>query len=195
MSTLTSATSPNPRSTVSDSITVAGTNGGSGSISWQLLGPVSVPGSGCSAVTGADWTAAAVFASGTKTITGDQTGLTLPASGVVLGAPGCYSWADDVTGSTFPGATDLPAGSSGEVFQAQVLQPALVTTIHPAVSAGTETVDDSIVVSGTDISASNSTGAPTSGTIDWVLSGPVSVPSGGCGNVTNTAWGLSLIHI
>jgi hypothetical protein len=189
VSTLTSATSPNPRSTVSDSITVAGTNGGSGSISWQLLGPVRVPGAGCGAVTGAEWTAAPVFASGTKSITGDQSELTLPASGVVLGAPGCYSWADIVAGSTFPGTTDLPAGSSGEVFQAQVLQPQLVTTIQPAVNAGTETVDDSIVVSGTDISTSNSTGAPTSGTIDWVLYGPVSVPSGGCGNVTNTAWG------
>ena len=193
VSTLTSATSPNPRSTVSDSITVAGTNGGSGSISWQLLGPVSAPGSGCSAVTGAEWTAAPVFASGTKSITGDQSHLTLPASGVVLGAPGCYSWADNVAGSTFPGTTQLPAGSSGEVFQAQVLQPELVTTIQPAVSAGTETVDDSIVVSGTDISPSNSTGAPTSGTIDWVLYGPVSVPSGGCGNVTGTAWGTATV--
>jgi uncharacterized repeat protein (TIGR01451 family) len=188
VSTLTSATTPNPRSTVSDSITVAGTNGGSGSISWQLLGPLSVPGPGCSAVTGAEWTAAPVFASGTRSTTGDQSQLTLPASGVVLGAPGCYSWADNVAGSTFPGSTDLPAGSPGEVFQAQVLQPELVTTIQPAVSAGTETVDDSIVVSGTDISPSTSTGAPTSGTIDWVLYGPVSVPSGGCGDVTNTAW-------
>jgi hypothetical protein len=176
---------------VSDSITVAGTNGGSGTIAWQLLGPVSVPGSGCSAVTGAEWTAAAVFTSGTKAITGDQNQLALPAGGVVLGAPGCYSWTDNVTGGTFPGSTALPAGSPGEVFQAQVLQPELVTTIQPAVVAGTETVDDSIVVSGTDISPSNSTGAPTSGTIDWVLYGPVSVPSGGCGNVTGTIWGTA----
>ncbi len=191
VSTLTSATSPNPRTTESDSITVAGTNGGSGSISWQLLGPVSVPGLGCSAVTGPQWAGAAVFASGTKSITGDQSALTLPAAGVVLGAPGCYSWADDVLGSTFPGSTDLPGGSPGEVLQAQVLQPELVTTIQAAVSAGNETVHDSIVVSGTDIAPGNPTGAPTSGAIDWVLYGPVNVPSGGCGNVTGSTWGTA----
>ena len=117
-----------------------------GPLAWQLVGPLPVPGGGCSAVTGPQWAAATVFASGTKTITGDQSNLTVPAAGTTVGAPGCYSWAETVSGSTFPGTTTVAAGAPGEFFEVQTLQPTLSTTINPSVIGGVESATDSITV-------------------------------------------------
>jgi hypothetical protein len=183
---------PNPRTTVSDSVGINGTDGHSGTLAWQLLGPVALPSSGgCSAVTGTQWSGAAVFASGSIAITGDQSGMTVPASGTTIGAPGCYSWAESLTGNNFLSTTTSAAGSANEVLQVQVLQPTLATTAESSVSAGAESAYDRIVVSGTDIAPGNLTGAPTSGSIAWALRGPVSLPSGGCSAVTGAEWTAS----
>jgi hypothetical protein len=182
---------PNPRTTVSDSVSISGTNGYSGTLAWQLLGPLTVPGTGCSAVTGTQWSGAAVFASGSVAITGDQSGMTVPASGLTIGAPGCYGWAESLTGNNFLSTTTSAAGSANEVLQVQVLQPTLATTAEPSVSGGAESAYDRIVVAGTDIAPGNSTGAPTSGSIAWALRGPVSLPSGGCSAVTGAEWSAS----
>ena len=188
VTTQATPTSPSPRTTASDSVTIAGTNGGNGELSWELLGPLTVPNGGCGAVTTGQWTASPVYRSGDVAVSGDQTGLSVPTGGVTLGAPGCYSWADTVAGSTFPGTTTVNAGAANEYFDVQPLYPSLNTTVVPSVNGGNEQVSDSIVVSGTDISPGNVTGAPTSDTLTWDLYGPVSPPTGGCGDVTSLQW-------
>jgi hypothetical protein len=175
--------SVNPRTAVWDSVTIQGTGGGSGTISWQLLGPVNpVPANGC---THASWSGAPVFASGTQPVTGDQSGLTVPSAKVTVGSPGCYGWSETVSGISFPGTTVVVVAPSNpnEAFLVNTLQPALATTVAPSVSGGNESTQDDIVLSGTDIAPGNSTGAPTSGTITWELYGPVTPSAGGCAGV------------
>jgi hypothetical protein len=189
VSTSANQTSVSPRATVSDSVTITGTSGYHGTAAWQLVGPVTVPVGGCSAVTSSAWSSASVHASGTQAITGDQASLTVPSAGTAAGAPGCYSWADTLTGGDFLGAATVAAGAPNEVFVVQVLQPSLTTTITPTVSSGTESATDTVTVAGTDIAPGNTTGAPTSGTVDWTLYGPVSpVPTNGCAAVTSGQW-------
>jgi len=187
--TTANQSAPDPRTSVSDAVTITGTGGGTGSIAWSLIGPYTpVPVGGCSQVTGGEWSGTATYASGTQAFTGDQSNLTVPMGGRTVGAPGCYSWAEVVSGSTFPGTTTLAAGDTSapnaEVFAVQTLQPTLTTTITPSVTTGVESATDSITVAGTDIAPGNSTGAPTSGTIDWSLYGPVAPVGGSCASVS-----------
>jgi uncharacterized repeat protein (TIGR01451 family) len=189
VTTTANQSAPDPRTSVSDSVTITGTGGGAGSIAWSLVGPYTpMPSGGCSQVTSGEWSATATYVSGTRAFTGDQTGLAVPTGGTTVGAPGCYSWAEVVSGSTFPGTTTLAAGATtapdGEVFEVQDLQPTLTTTITPSVTAGVESATDSITVAGTDIAPGNTTGAPTSGTIAWGLYGPVAPVGGSCASVT-----------
>jgi hypothetical protein len=190
VSTTANQTTPAPRTTVSDSVTITGTGGGSGSITWSLVGPVNpVPTLGCTAVTGAAWSGTTVRATGTQSFTGNQTALTVPTAGTAIGAPGCYSWVDSVTGNTYPGTTAVAAGTAGEVLDVPALAPTLTTTINPSITGGVESATDSIVVAGTDIVPGNNTGGPTSDSMTWTLLGPVTpVPSGGCANVTAGQW-------
>ncbi len=190
MTTSANQATTNPRGAVSDSVTITGTGGFGGTVAWSLVGPVApLPVGGCSAVTGPQWSSATTVHSGTQAISGDQTALTVPTSSVTIGAPGCYSWAETLTGPNFLGPTTVAAGTSGEIITVQTLQPTLTTTIDPSVSGGTESATDAIVVAGTDIAPGNSTGAPVSGSLAWSLLGPVTpVPAGGCSAVTGSQW-------
>jgi hypothetical protein len=186
VSTTANQATPNPRTLVSDAVTITGTGGGTGSIAWQLLGPIAVPTTGgCAAVT--NWNIATPYKTGTQTFTADQTALTVPTGGTSVGAPGCYSWAESVAGISYPGTTPVAAGATGEIFQVQVLQPTLTTTMSTSVTTGVESSTDSIVVAGTDIAPGNTTGAPTSGTVTWTLLGPVAPIAGACPSLA-TAW-------
>jgi uncharacterized repeat protein (TIGR01451 family) len=189
VTTTANQSTPDPRTSVSDSVTITGTGGGAGSIAWSLIGPFTpVPSGGCSQVTGGEWAGTATYASGSRAFTADQTDLTVPTAGTTVGAPGCYTWSEVVSGSTFPGSTTLAAGDTtapdDEVFEVQALQPTLTTTINSSVAAGVESATDSITVAGTDIAPGNTTGAPTSGTINWSLYGPVAPVAGSCTAVT-----------
>jgi hypothetical protein len=190
VTTTANQATPGPRTTVSDSVTITGTGGGTGSIAWSLVGPVTpVPALGCTAVSGTAWSGTTVRASGTQSFTGDQTNLTVPSAGTTIGAPGCYSWTDTVSGTSFPGSTVVAAGATGETLVVPVLAPTLVTTINPSITAGVESATDSVTVAGTDIVPGNLTGAPTTDSMAWTLLGPVTpVPAGGCANVSAGQW-------
>ncbi len=175
MSTTANQATVAPRSTVSDAVTIGGTSGFSGTVAWSLVGPVAPPTPGdCTSVTGAQWSTAAAtpYAQGTQAITGDQNGLTVPTGGTSVGGPGCYSWAETLTGANFLGPTTVAAGVGSELISVPTLQPSLVTAITTTVVGGVEQAFDTITVSGTDIAPGNTTGAPTSGTLTWTLLGP-----------------------
>ena len=74
----------------------------------QVNVKVAVPVSG-NCVDVATWSG--TYASGPQAITGDQSNLTVPTHGTTVGAPGCYSWAETLSGGTFPGTTVLAAGA------------------------------------------------------------------------------------
>ena len=186
MTTASGQVLPNPRTSVSDSVDVSGAGTYSGTLAWTLVGPVNpVPAGGCSV---ADFSGAAVFASGNQAFTGNQTNLKVPAAGTRVGASGCYSWAESLTGANFLGVTTLAAGDSPEIFEVPLLQPVLSSAIAPSVSGGTESVYDNVTVTGTDIAPGNNTGAPASGTVAWTLYGPVTpIPADGCTSLTSVS--------
>ena len=181
LSTTAGAPPAAPRDTVTDSVTVTGTGGGSGTLTWALVGPVAPVDSACTSVT---WPAPPTTGpdTGSLPIVGDQSDLTVPASTPpALSGPGCYSWVDTLTGDTFPGTQTLSAGSTNEFFLVQALQPTLSTTMNLHIMGGVASASDSIVVAGTDFGAAN--GAPASASLSWTLLGPVAPVDNGCSTV------------
>jgi hypothetical protein len=86
-------------------ITVTGTGGQPGVLSWQLVGPVPARGYSCA---GVDFADAPVLAAGTLPVTGDGR---YPLPATVERAAGCYTFSDALTGSTYANNSSvLPGG-------------------------------------------------------------------------------------
>ena len=156
----------------SDTVTIFGTGGGSGTLAWTLVGPVAAVSDGCSEV---DWAGAATVASGDVAVTGDGDYITGPVS---VREPGCYSWTDRLTSGTFPSPTAVGAGAPNEVFLVEPFRPTISTTATLVVDGLTGVVTDSIDLSDSGLIAFD--GAPTENSIRWVLHGPLAPIDGSC---------------
>jgi len=172
-------------SATTDAIAITGTQGGTGSIAWTLLGPVAPVGSGCADV---DWTGAPTVATGTIAVPGDGTYTTDP---VTPERPGCYSWTEVVTSATFPSPTTSDPGAPNESFEVAPLAPTLATqatavqTGVPAPGAVAPTVvSDRVTLTGSGLEAH--VAAPTAGSIRWALFGPLAPVGGSCAGLTWT---------
>ena len=136
---------------------MANTGGAAGTLDWTLLGPLAA-GAGRSCA-GLDWAGAATSDHGTIAVSGDGA-YTTPVSAPV--ATGCYSYSEQLSGSSFASTVSSPAGASAETVL--IADPSLSATVSSSsVTTGTS-VADVIQVTGT-------TGRP--GTISWELRGAV----------------------
>ena len=167
--TAASAASSLPGAPVTDAVTVANTGGGSGALAWQLLGPIAPAADGtCNGLT---WTSAASFDSGSIAVAGDGS---YPTTASTPSQAGCYSYAEQLTGSGFAGPVSSSAGTSGESFlvpAATLTTTATATSILPGGS-----VADSVQVTGT---------GGGGGSIAWQLLGPVAPAADGtCNGLT-----------
>ncbi len=175
-----------PHGPVSDSVTITGTNGVSGTLTWSLVGPVAPISGSC---TGVNWTGATALPghSGTTPITGDGTVTTGPVNVNIVG---CYSWVDTLSGN-YPTPTTGGAGSTNEVLLVAPHQPTLTTGAAMSSGAGgTKSVVDTITVADSGIGSAYGTGAPASAALTWSLLGPVTPVSGSCATVDWTAAGV-----
>lgn len=164
-------------SSSADTVTITGTEGGTGSLAWSLVGPVDPVNDTCATV---NWIGAATVASGSLAVTGDGTYTT---DQVETTAPGCYSWTEVLTSATFPSPTTVDPGAPQESFLVERVTPTMVTTAA-LTTAPALTVSDSVTVSGTGV-GSNS-GAPTSNAITWALFGPLRPNGSSCVGLTWT---------
>ena len=105
-----------------------------------------------------------------------------------LAGPGCYSFVDTVNGTTFPGSTTLPAGTSGEVVSVDPVVPTMSTQTATSIANGVESITDTVTINGTTLGAGN--GAPTTATVDWTLDSTPPV-AGSCTGV----WGNTLTQV
>ena len=182
MSTSTSDATAAPYQSVTDTVTIHGTNGGSGTLHWSLVGPVAATGASC---VSADYTKAPTVASGSVDVTADGTYHAGPAT---VTHPGCYSWVESLTsashGAGFPGPIAISAGASGEVILVKPHAPTITTAISSTTlgSLGSS-VHDSITVAGSGLA--QGPGSATAAALTWSLLGPVAAQSGSC---TNVAW-------
>ena len=171
--TITTATSSpvvTPGAVISDHVTIAGTGGGTGSLAWQLLGPVPTPSAGCADAT---FTAAPIAASGTVATSGDETLTTGP---VTVTGVGCFAWSDVLTPTTTPGFSGPVTSSSdtNEITEVALHVTSLATHAHLRGSGATSTLSDTVTITGLH---------GVSSTLTWTLLGPVATPSGGCSDV------------
>ncbi len=110
VSTNISSARVTPDGSVTDKITVGGTEGRPGEIQWSLVGPVQMDQNWtCDSVS---WAGAPVVADGTLATTGDGVYDT-PATKVP--DQGCYSYVVSVGGTEIGGSAESPAGSPNEV--------------------------------------------------------------------------------
>ena len=142
----------------SDNVTITGTEGLDGTLTWTLFGPVSAGPSGT--CTTATWTGAPVFDTGTVPITGDGVVLTTPSTPT---ADGCYSYGDVLSSPYYTAAAVSPVGQAAETFAWPV-----TPTVTTAISA--DGYSDDVTIRGT-----NGFG----GTLTWSLLGPVDAGPGG----------------
>jgi uncharacterized repeat protein (TIGR01451 family) len=165
VSTTASGPSVTPGDPFSDAVDVANTGGASGSLAWQLVGPVTPDSNGtCDS---ADWTGAATADSGTIPVAGDGTYTTTTSDPT---AAGCYGYVETLTGSAWSAPVTIDAGTPGETV---LVKPAtLSTTASAARMLPGDKVTDSIALAGTGSS-------PGSGTISWRLLGPVAPAADG----------------
>jgi len=162
-----------PWTQVTDHVTIAGTNGGQGTLGWQLLGPVKSGASGCAS---ADWTTAPVAASGTAAIAGDGETMTGPAT---VSGPGCYSWSDTLTAATnpgFPSPVAHPAGSAHEVITVLSTTPTITTKAEARVAGGSTSFADTVTITG----LGNDGQGPLRASYSWTLVGPIAQEHGSC---------------
>ena len=168
---VTTATPSNafPNSSVSDSVTVTGMGAYSGTLDWQLVGPLDPVGGSCAGVA---WSGAPSppVGQGTAIVSADGTVATGP---VTVGATGCYSWADTFSG-TFPGSTSIAAGATGEVILVEPHSPTLTTkaVVIPG-RDGTQSITDDVTV----------TNAAGSSSLGWALLGPLTPVAGSCADL------------
>jgi hypothetical protein len=145
----------------SDDITIRGTNGFGGTLTWSLLGPVNAgPGGTCG---DADYSGAPTNAAGTVTVVGDVTVTVTPPADPT--APGCYTYEVTLTGPNIGQPVTSPRGEPAEILT-RASSPSIRTEIDP------DGFSDDIIVSDTSGFA---------GDAAWILSGPVTAgPSGTC---------------
>ena len=166
-----------------DSVTVAGTEGGTGTLAWTLVGPVAPVAGSCAR---ADWTGAATAAQGTVDVPGDGTYVT---DAVTPDRPGCWSWTDVLTSATFPSPTETGPGAPDESFLVTPLRPTLATTAATATESGTAPgqvpvtdVTDTISLTGSGLSTHPT--APAAASVRWALFGPLAPRAGSCAGLT-----------
>jgi hypothetical protein len=167
LATDTSSPSVLAYSSVSDAVAITGTGGAPGTLAWSLLGPVAPVAGSCTAVS---WTGAPVAQSGTVPVTGDGT---VTAGPTTVGAIGCYSWAEALTGTSYAYSGSSAAGAAGEVVQAGPFAPALTTVADRTVTGPLQSVTDAVTVSGLPPAA------PATA-VAWTLYGPVVPTAGSC---------------
>ena len=123
--TLTTMIAPTAGTTgaaLSDTATLTGTRGQPGSLAWKLLGPIVPVNRTCA---GLKWAEATLQKAGAIAVTADGTVKT-PA--VVVGAAGCYSFTNTLTGPTYATPVSVPAGQPSET--------ALISRGAPSTTAG-----------------------------------------------------------
>lgn len=169
--TMTSSTSDpvtTAYSSLSDQVTISGTGGAPGTLNWVLFGPIDPNNLSCE---GLHWAGAPIAASGSVPITGDGPVTTGPAT---LGKGGCYSWGDQLIGTSYPYGAVLPPGSANEQTIATPFPPSITTTATKAIAVdGTQSVTDSITIDGIPVAA------PNPSPLTWTLYGPIAPASGG----------------
>ena len=127
--TRSSTTAQKPHGSVFDIVSVTGTDGGAGELDWSLVGPVTAASAG--KCTGVNWNGAPVVTSGSVLVTADGNFVTAAAN---LGGPGCYSWTDNFTGSSFVSETSVGAGADNEVI---IVEPPNFTAPTPVTLTAT----------------------------------------------------------
>lgn len=170
LATTASAPSVNPGDPFSDATDVGNTGGASGTLDWQLVGPVAPDANG--SCDNADWTGAATLDTGTIAVAGDGS---YPTATDAHTAAGCYSYVETLTGSAWLAPVTGPAGTPGETV---LVKPATITTTASAIRIlPGDKVTDSVALTGTGID-------PGAGTIAWKLLGPVAPAANGtCRNL------------
>lgn len=136
LSTQISATQIDDGQSVTDSSLVGNTGGGSGTIDWQLVGPVKPNSQGT--CDGLDWSGAATFDSGNVNFQGDGTFTTDSSTPT---ASGCYSYVQTLSGTGFAQDVTSAAGATNETV--------LVTT--PTGLSVTKTADPTTATAGVPI--------------------------------------------
>jgi uncharacterized repeat protein (TIGR01451 family) len=175
IATQASSASVLPGAEVSDAITVTGTAGFAGSLTWRLAGPIAPAADDSCA--GLDWAGAATVAGGEIALGGDLTTAT-PAT--ALSVHGCYGYEEVLAGEHLKTSVS-PLGSAGETVLVHPAKATLATTASPrSGTPGTKATDRITVV--------DTAGFP--GTIHWKLFGPVHAANGGCDAVDWNGAGL-----
>ncbi|GIH14044.1 right-handed parallel beta-helix repeat-containing protein [Rugosimonospora africana] len=99
------ATSVPVGGTLRQTVTVSGTGGQPGTLTWRLLGPVSPIGTSCS---GVSFVGTPVLSGGALPVSGDGQ-YAIPAT--FVSAAGCYTYTDTLTGADYTGSATIPAGT------------------------------------------------------------------------------------
>ena len=154
---------------VKDQITVTGTGIPSGlgitaPLDWQLLGPVTPISGSCPSSASPEWSGAAVFASGTITVTGDGSystpNTTIPVSSA---NDGCYSFAETLGASPASTAVTLAPGTIGETFPLFPITAAVTTSSNTTGTVNPRTqVTDAVTVA-------DSANPGQAGSVAWSL--------------------------
>ncbi len=146
-----------PGQEITDRVDLTGTGGGTGTLEWEIVGPIRANDQGtCENL---DWTGAATFDSGTIAVNGDGTYHTDPSTPTETG---CYSYVQLLNAGSAGGPSLHAAGEPNEMFY--VGRPTVETTVSsPSILPG-GTVLDSIEVRGT---------GGGQGELQWKLYGPI----------------------
>ena len=155
---------------VSDTVTITGTGGAPGTLTWHLVGPVPPTNNSCDL---ASFENAPITATGTLAVSGDGPLTVGPAT---LGTGGCYSWAYELLGTVYPYEASLLAGGANEQTTVTPYPPRITTTASTAVALdGSWSIADAIVVDSIPLGDLT----PPSPLI-WTLYGPVPLDNGSC---------------
>ena len=168
IATQASSESVLPGTEVADAITVTGTEGFAGSLTWRLAGPVAPAADG--SCVGLDWSTAATVADGELAVAGDLTEATPQTA---LTEHGCYGYEEVLEGEHLTTATS-PLGTPGETVLVHPAKPTLATTASPGSALSGAQATDKITIGGT---------AGFAGTVHWKLVGPVGAANGNCAAV------------
>jgi hypothetical protein len=111
---------------ISDTVTLAGTDGAPATLAWNLYGPAQ-PGSSGTCAT-ADWTGAANRVQGNMSVSGDSTET---VGSFTVAKAGCYSYAVSVTSLSFA-SVDSPVGQPSETVQVEGAVLTVTTSEAPS---------------------------------------------------------------
>src|ERR1035441_10580233 len=111
---------------ISDTVTLAGTDGAPATLAWNLYGPAQ-PGSSGTCAT-ADWTGAANRVQGNMSVSGDSTET---VGSFTVAKAGCYSYAVSVTSPSFA-SVDSPVGQPSETVQIEGAVLTVTTSEAPS---------------------------------------------------------------